>query len=174
MDSPQSNEWKLAIEEELDNLERLKTWEIAKLPRDRDYVDSKWVFKIKRDENGQITTYKARLVAKEFNQREGIDYTQTYAPVASFSIVRLLLAISVTYGWTTRHLDVKSAYLNGQLAEEIYMKVPTLSKDNKIIKLLRPIYGLKQSGYNWNEELDNFLIGSGFTRLKSSNCYLQI
>lgn len=159
-----------AIEEELSNLKRLKTWEVARLPVDKDCVESKWIFKLKRDANGQIARYKARLVARGFKQKESIDYTQTYAPVAKFTIVRLLLAISVTFGWTMRHIDVKSAYLNGYLKEEIYMR-PTSHQDEeeKIVKLLRPIYGLKQSGHNWNDALDGFLIDAGFTRLKSSN-----
>lgn len=75
---------------------------------DKDCIDSKWVFKLKRDANGQVARYKGRLVARGFTQKEGIDYTQTYAPVARFAIVRFLLAMSVTFGWTTRHIDIKS------------------------------------------------------------------
>lgn len=80
--------------------------------------------------------------------------------------------MSVTFGWTTRYIDVKSAYLNGHLKEELYMRLPALHKneETKVIKLLKPIYGLKQSGHNWNEALDSFLIKAGFMRLKSFNC----
>lgn len=172
LSSPQSENWIQAVEEELSNLERLKTWEIVELPAGKGFIDSKWVFKVKRDANGQVARYKARLVARGFTQKEGTDYTQTYAPVARFAVVRLLLAMSVIFGWKTRHIDIKSAYLNGKLAEELYMKLPTLRKNEKarIVKLLRPIYGLKQSGHNWNEALDDFLVEAGFTRLKSSNC----
>lgn len=93
--------------------------------------------------NGQVVRFKARLVARGFNQKEGINYNQTYVPVARFDTVRFLLAISAIFGWTTRHIDIKSAYLNGYLKEEIYMRLPALNKneETKIVKLLRPIYG---------------------------------
>jgi len=172
LSSSQSENWMQAVEEDLSNLERLKTWKIVELPVGKDCIDSRWIFKVKRDVNGQIARYKARLVARGFTQKEGMDYTQTYAPVARFAVVRLLLAMSVTFGWKTRHIDIKSAYLNGQLAEELYMRLPTLykNKEAKIVKLLRPIYGLKQSSHYWNEALDDFLVETGFTRLESSNC----
>ncbi|KMQ86904.1 retrovirus-related pol polyprotein from transposon tnt 1-94 [Lasius niger] len=170
--SPQSDEWIQAVEEELSNLERLETWEVVEPLVGKVCIDSKWVFKLKRDTSGKIARYKARLVARGFNQKEGIDYDQTYAPVARFAIVRFLLAMSVTFGWLTRHIDIKSAYLNGHLKEELYMRLSALHKneETKTVKLLRPIYGLKQSEHNWNEALDGFLIEAGFTRLKSSNC----
>lgn len=171
LSSPQSDEWIHAVEEELSNLKRLKTWKAVELPMSKNCIDSKWVFKLKRDTNGKIARFKARLVARGFNQKEGIDYDQTYAPVARFAIVRFLLAASVTFGWLTRHIDIKSAYLNGHLKEELYMRLPALHKneETRTVKLLRPIYGLKQSGHNWNEALDDFLIEAGFMRLKSSN-----
>ena len=111
-------------------------------------------------------------MAQGFTQEKGIDYNETYSPVANFSIIRLLSAFSIEYGWYTRHIDVKNAYLYGNLREEIYMKLPPLhnSEKGKVAKLLRPIYGLKQSGRNWNEELNEFLIKIGFERLKSSSC----
>jgi len=111
-------------------------------------------------------------VAQGFNQRKNIDYNQTYAPVVSFSVVRLLLALSAKFGWVTRHIDVKNAYLNGYFEEEIYMKLPPLqdNQEGKIVRLLRPIYGLKQSGKNWNDALDSVLTKKGFKRLQSSNC----
>lgn len=169
--SPQSDEWIQAVEEELNNLERLNTWKVVEPPMSKNCIDSKWIFKLKHDENGQIARYKARLVARGFTQKEGIDYFQTYAPVARFAIIRVLLAMSATFGWMTRHVDIKSAYLNGHLKEELYMRLPALrNNETKIVKLLRPIYGLKQSGHNWNEAIDSFLIEAGFTRLKSSNC----
>lgn len=97
LESPQSKEWMTGINEEIENLERLKTWiDEPSLPKN--YIGSKWIFKLKRDVNGNIARYKARLVAQGFGQRENIDYDQTYAPVVSFSTVRLLLTLSVTFG----------------------------------------------------------------------------
>jgi len=170
--SPESAHWMQAINEELNNLKRLQTWEEVEETSNVNCIESKWIFKIKRDANGEIARFKARLVARGFSQKEGIDYDQTYAPVARFAIVRLFLAMSVIFGWTTRHMDIKCAYLNGQLKEQLHMRLPTIQDDEKprIVKLLRPIYGLKQSGHNWNETINSFLIENGFVCLKSSNC----
>lgn len=126
-------------------MKRLQTWEEVEETSNVNCIESKWIFKIKRDANGEIARFKARLVARGFSQKEGIDYDQTYAPVTRFAIVRLFLAMSVIFGWTTRHIDIKCAYLNGQLKEKLYMRLPTLQDDekSKIVKLLRPIYELK-------------------------------
>lgn len=172
LESPQATQWKEAIKEELNNLSDRNTWEVTKLPEGRKCIGCRWVFKLKRDANGEICRYKARLVAQGFSQKKGMDYNETYSPVASFSIIRLMLAITMEFRWHTRHIDIKCAYLHGQLEEEIYMKLPPRceSKEGSVAKLLRPIYGLKQSGRNWNKELDDFLIKQGFRRLKASGC----
>ena len=169
--SPQSKQWKHAIKEEIDSLVQRKTWEITQLPEGKNCVGCKWVFKLKTNAEGKITRYKARLVARGFTQRKEIDYSETYSPVVNFSVIRLLSALSVEYQYT-RHVDVKNAYLYGNLREEIYMELPPFinAEKGEVARLLRPIYGLKQSGRNWNEELDTFLIEIGFKRLKSSNC----
>ena len=170
--SPQSKQWRCAIKEEVDSLVQRKTWEITQLPEGKKCVGYKWVFKLKANADGKITRYKARLVARGFTQRKEVDYGETYSPVVNFSVIRLLSALSVEYQWHTRHIDVKNAYLYGNLREEIYMELPpfTNAENGEVARMLRPIYGLKQSGRNWNEELDTFLIEIGFKRLKSSNC----
>lgn len=172
MSSPQAIQWKEAIREEIENMERLKVWKLATPPRGSSTIGSKWVFKVKTDAQGQVARYKARLVARGFAQKQGIDYDETYAPVARFSLIRYLLALAVIFGWTTRHIDIKCAYLNGNLEEEIYMRIPSMNEkeEEKIVRLLRPIYGLKQSGRNWNTILDAYLERKGFNRLKTSNC----
>lgn len=170
--SPQATEWKRAINEEIESLESQGTWEIVDLPQDKRCIGCKWIFKLKTDSEGKITRFKARLVAQGFSQEKGIDYSETYSPVANFSIIRFMLAITAMFGWHTRHLDIKCAYLNGKLEEELYMSVPPLYKveEGKVVKLKRPIYGLKQSGRNWNTEIDVFLTKNGFKRLRSSSC----
>lgn len=172
LSSPQTKQWQRAIKEELDSLVRRKTWENTILPEGKRCIGCKWVFKTKIDADGKISRYKARLVAQGFTQEKGIDYDETYSPVINFSVIRLLLALSTEYQWHTRHIDVKNAYLYGNLHEEVYMKLPPLynAKEGEVARLLRPIYGLKQSGRKWNEELNEFLIEIGFERLKSSNC----
>ncbi|CAK9816510.1 Retrovirus-related Pol polyprotein from transposon TNT 1-94 [Anthophora quadrimaculata] len=170
--SPQARQWKNAIREELDSLSNRNTWEVTELPKGRKCIGCKWVFKLKTNTEGKITRYKARLVAQGFSQKKGVDYSETYSPVANFSLIRLFLALAVIFKWHTRHVDIKCAYLYGTLKEEIYMKLPPLynAKEGMVAKLLRPIYGLKQSGRNWNEELDVYLTGQGFKRMQSSSC----
>lgn len=118
LESPQASEWKEAIEDELNSLERRKTWEITKLPKGRKCIGCRWVFKLKTNTEGEVTRYRARLVAKGFSQKKGIDYSETYTPVANFSLIRLFLALTVMFRWHTRHIDIKCAYLYGKLEEE--------------------------------------------------------
>ncbi|CAK9803102.1 Retrovirus-related Pol polyprotein from transposon TNT 1-94 [Anthophora quadrimaculata] len=155
-----------------ESLSNRNTWEVTELPKGRKCIGCKWVFKLKTNTEGKITRYKARLVAQGFSQKKGVDYSETYSPVANFSLIRLFLALAVIFKWHTRHVDIKCAYLYGTLKEEIYMKLPPLynAKEGMVAKLLRPIYGLKQSGRNWNEELDVYLTGQGFKRMQSSSC----
>lgn len=170
--SPQHKEWKLAMDDEIHSLESMNTWETVDSEEHIKCIGSKWIYRVKTDHMGKIIKYKARLVAQGYNQKKDVDYFETYAPVASISIIRLLLAMSVSQSWKIHHLDVKCAYLYGDLDEDIYMKLPTgyHESDRKIVKLKKPIYGLKQSGRNWNNTIDLFLNKNGFQRLKGNNC----
>ncbi|KAI0991259.1 hypothetical protein K3495_g16928, partial [Podosphaera aphanis] len=142
--------WKNAIEEEMNALNRNNTWQIVPIPEDRNLVGSKWVFRVKHKADGSIERYKARLVAKGFSQQPGTDYDDTYAPVARFDSLRLLLALATHKGWTPRQLDVKSAFLYGKLDREIYMQIPDGYKlPGKCYLLRKSIYGLKQSPLVW-------------------------
>jgi hypothetical protein len=109
---------------EMDAVEKNRTWELADLPRGHRAITLKWVFKLKRDEVGAIIRHKARLVARGFLQREGINFDNAFAPVAWMESVRLLLALAAQEGWRVHHMDVKSAFLNGDLKEEIYVHQP--------------------------------------------------
>ncbi|XP_076544682.1 uncharacterized protein LOC117610925 [Osmia lignaria lignaria] len=145
LNSPQAAEWKNAINEELDSLSSRGTWEVTNLSEGRKCIGCRWVFKLKTDTDGVITRYKARIIAQGFSQEKGVDYSETYSPVANFSLIRLFLALTVTFRWDTRHVDMKCAYLYGELREETFMKPPPLYevKEGTVVKLLRPIYGLK-------------------------------
>jgi hypothetical protein len=101
-----------------------KTWELMTLPAGQRAIGLKWVFKVKRDPAGNIVKHKARLVAKGYAQRQGVDFDEVFAPVARMETVRLLLALSAHSGWQVHHMDVKSAFLNGDLAEEVYVHQP--------------------------------------------------
>jgi hypothetical protein len=119
--------WQAAITEELDALSRNRTWDLLDLPPDKSVVGCKWVFKIKTRSDESIERYKARLVAKGFTQEYGIDYEETFALVARLSFVRTLLAVAASHQWKLFQMDVKNAFLNGDLSEEVYMQPSTFT-----------------------------------------------
>jgi hypothetical protein len=129
------------------------------------------VFKLKRNEHGAMVKYKARLVVKDYAQRRGIDYGEVFAPVARLDIVRLLIDLATHKGWEVHHLDVKSAFLNGDLLEEVFVEQPASfikkGSEEKVLKLKRALYGLHQAPRAWNAKLDDTLIELGFTRSPS-------
>lgn len=112
------------MQREITALEENNTWELTPLPPGKNAIDSKWVYKIKYKPNGEVERYKARLVAEGYTQMEGVDFHDTFAPVAKLVTVRVLLTIAVKRGWTIHQLDVNNAFLHGDLNEEIYMKIP--------------------------------------------------
>jgi hypothetical protein len=142
-------DWKKAMDEEYDAPIENKTWHLVPSNSTRNLIDCKWVFRIKKHADGTIERYKARLVAKGFKQRYGIDYEDTFSPVVKSATIRLVLALSVSQGWSLRQLDVKNAFLHGVLEEEVYMKQPPGFEDTRfphhICKLDKSLYGLKQA-----------------------------
>nr|GEV14146.1 retrovirus-related Pol polyprotein from transposon TNT 1-94 [Tanacetum cinerariifolium] len=140
-------------------LENNKTWIFTLLPSGKTPIGSKWVYKIKLRSDGTIDRYKPRLVAKGFNQKEGIDYTKTFAPVAKMPTVRTLIVVAVQNGWPIQQLDVNNAFLHGDLNEEVYMTVPQgyphPLPPNVVCKLTKSIYGLNKQTYNGIEFLRN-------------------
>jgi hypothetical protein len=118
------NCWRKAIAEELAAIEENKTWSLTTLPADRHAIGLKWVFKVKRDEQGAVVRHKARLVVKGYAQKQGIDFEEVYALVARMEAIRVLLALAAHQGWQVHHMDVKSAFLNGDLQEEVYVDQP--------------------------------------------------
>lgn len=146
-------EWYRAIDEELSAIRSNNTWTLTELPKGKRAINSKWVFKIKYGETGN-TCHKARLVVKGCSQRKGFDYSETYAPVARMTTVRILLSIINNQKLIAEQLDVKNAFLHGNLEEEIYMKQPDGSEDGttKVCKLVKTLYGLKQSPRAWSAE----------------------
>jgi hypothetical protein len=159
--------WLAAIHEELESLKAKGVYkEVDEVPPGRRPVDSKWVLHIKRDGEGLISRFKARLVAKGFTQIPGQDFTFTFAPVARWESIRTLLTIVACYDWELRQIDVKTAFLNGPLEEEIYMKKPDVLGYGFWL-LLKGLYGLKQSGRTWYLELNERLQTIGLKRLQS-------
>lgn len=129
---------------------------------------TEWVFKLKRDPNGKIIKHKARIVAKGYVQKHGIDFDEVFAPVARIETIRLILALAGSNEWKVHHLDVKSVFLNGNLEEEVYVCQPDgyqkKGQDHKVYKLSKVLYGLKQAPKAWNACLDRPLKSIGFTR----------
>src|SRR6185312_15070292 len=158
--------WRAAMQSEMDAVEKNRTWELADLPRGHRVITLKWVFKLKRDEAGTVVKHKARLVARGFVQQEGVDFDDAFAPVARMESVRLLLALAAQEGWRVHHMDVKSAFLNGDLKEEVYVHQPPgfaiPGKEGKVLRLRKALYGLRQAPRAWNAKLDSTLKGMGF------------
>jgi histone deacetylase 1/2 len=151
--------WKVAMQEEYDALQRNNTWHLVPSREGKNIIDCKWVYKVKRKSDGTIDRYKARLVAKGFKRRYGIDYEDTFSPVVRIETVRLVLSIAVSRGWTLRQLDVQNAFLHGVLEEEVYMRQPPGFEkgDHLICKLDKALYGLKQAPRAWYARLSSKL-----------------
>ena len=138
---------------EMDSMYDNKVWTLVDPPEGVKPVGCKWVFKKKTDMDGNVITYKARLVAKGYKQKERIDYDETFSPVAVPKSIRILLAITAYQDYEIWQMDVKTAFLNGNLQEDVYMTQPegfTSSNRSQICKLQRSIYGLKQASWSWN------------------------
>jgi hypothetical protein len=165
--------------EKLQAIERNNTWELVELPAHTKAIEVKWVFKLKHNADGSIARHKARLVARGFLQREGLDYLEVFAPVARLETVRLVVALACNQGWSTFHLDVKSAFLNGPLDEEVYVTQPpgfVIQKEaSKVYKLHKALYGLKQAPRAWNKKIDSYLVELRFVKCKSEyGVYVQV
>ncbi|GMI98499.1 hypothetical protein HRI_003519200 [Hibiscus trionum] len=162
--------WILAMQEELNQFERSKVWTLVERPNNQSTIGTKWVFRNKLDENGNIVRNKARLVAQGYTQEEGIDFDETYAPVARMEAIRMLLAFACYHDFKLFQMDVKSAFLNGFINEEVYVEQPPGFEDSKfpnhVFKLTKALYGLKQAPRAWYERLSTFLIEKGFEKGK--------
>ncbi|GJR56348.1 retrovirus-related pol polyprotein from transposon TNT 1-94 [Tanacetum coccineum] len=175
--------WIVAMQEELNQFVANDVWELVPQPRNMTIIGTKWVFRNKLDENGIVSRNKARLVAQGYNQQEGIDYDETYAPVARLESIRILLAYTYSLDFKLFQMDVKSAFLNGFINEEVYVAQPPgfidFEKPDHVYKLKKALYGLKQAPKAWYDRLKAFLIkheykmgmvdNTLFTKKKSSN-----
>lgn len=166
-----SDDWMAAIQSELNSLEANKTWTLVELPPGRTAIDNKWVFRRKLKPNGEAGEYKARLVAKGFSQKFGFDYKETFAPVAKMTTLRILLSLANVKNLLIHQMDVKTAFLNGNLNEEIFMKQPKGFENGKLVcRLNKSLYGLKQASRMWNERFHLFVTKIGFIRSKYDYC----
>ncbi|KAK8954855.1 hypothetical protein KSP39_PZI002166 [Platanthera zijinensis] len=166
----QDQHWIDAMQEELNQFRRCKVWELVPKPRGHNIIGTKWIYRNKLDESGIIVKNKARLVAKGYRQEEGIDFDQTFAPVVRLEAIRMFLAYAAYQDFKVYQMDVKSAFLNGDLKEEVYVEQPSgfvdPLKPDSVYKLRKALYGLKQAPRAWYETLSTFLIENKFSRGK--------
>jgi Reverse transcriptase (RNA-dependent DNA polymerase)/GAG-pre-integrase domain len=169
--SKYADEWREAMEEEINILNKRGTWILEYLPPDRKAVGCRWTFVIKFGPSGTIIRFKARLVAQGFSQIPGIDFDDTFAPTVRQDILRILLHLTISFGWYRGQDDVTAAFLNTRLVETIYMRQPQGFGDgtNRVRKLVRSIYGLKQAARCWNQYLYAALLGIGYHRTYSDS-----
>ncbi|GJY16942.1 retrotransposon protein, putative, ty1-copia subclass [Tanacetum coccineum] len=156
---PESDKWFNAMNVEMQSMSDNEVWELVDFPPNDKTVGHKWLFKKNIDMDGAVHTYKARLVAKGFTQTSRIDYEETFSLVADIRAIRILIAIAVFYDYEIWQMDVKTVFLNGYLSEEVYMEQPegfiNQKFPNRVCKLKRSIYGLKQASRNWNKRFDD-------------------
>jgi hypothetical protein len=170
MNSPESAQWVKAMEEEMDSLHEKKTWELVARPAGIKVLSSKWVFRIKSNPDGQVDRFKARLVVRGFQQEFGVDFFETFSTVSRYESIRLLLATAQVHSLAIMQFDVKTAFLNGPLEEDVYMAQPQgFSNGNptEVCHLLRSLYGLKQSPKNWRTRIESFLATCGLLPLNT-------
>ncbi|CAG9135108.1 unnamed protein product [Plutella xylostella] len=175
MSGSEAEQWRAAMSDEYDSFKKNNCWTLVDRPANHKAVKCKWVFKRKRGLDGEILRYKARLVAKGYTQTYGVDYEETFAPVVRYSTIRMLLAIAAEYNMEIDHMDVITAFLNGDLKEQVYMEQPEgfeiKGGNGKVYKLNKAIYGLKQAAKSWYDKLDTALTQNfGFKRVSTEPC----
>ena len=162
--------WIDAMNDEIEALNKNDTYEICELPPGRKAIGNKWVWKIKFKSNGEVDRYKARLVVKGCNQKEGVDFDETFAPVVKMVTIRCLLVVAIQNSWPIFQLDINNAFLYGDLNETVYMKLPEgffPKEDTRVCRLKKSLYGLKQAPRQWNAKLTSTLVENGFNQSKS-------
>ncbi|KAL0377532.1 UNVERIFIED_CONTAM: Retrovirus-related Pol polyprotein from transposon TNT 1-94 [Sesamum radiatum] len=174
LSSPEAPFWKEAINSEIESIMQNHTWELMDLPPGSTPLGCKWILKRKYKADGSIDKYKARLVAKGFKQKEGLDFFDTYSPVTRITSIRVLIAIAALYDLEIHQMDVKTAFLNGELDEEIYMEQPegfvVPGQEKKVCRLVKSLYGLKQAPKQWHEKFDRTMLSNGFKINECDKC----
>jgi hypothetical protein len=165
--------------EEYQSIIKNDVWEIVPRPKSKDVVSSKWLFKIKHVVDGSIEKYKARFVARGFSQKEGIDYEETFAPVAKYTSIRTIIALAAKMKWKLHQTGRKTLFLNGVIEEEVYIEQPqgfeVEDRKTHVCKLKKALYELKQALRAWYGRIDSFLTSLGFTENKvDSNLYFKV
>ncbi|GJR14086.1 zinc finger, CCHC-type containing protein [Tanacetum coccineum] len=166
--------WKEVINDEMDSIMGNNNWVLADLPPSCKPLGCKWIFKRKLKVDGTIKKFKARLVIQGFKRKSGIDYFDTYALVTRIRCIRPLIAMALIHNLIIHHMDVKTAFLNGDLDEEVYMNQPQgfimLGNENKVCKLIKYLYGLKQEHKQWHQKFDEVVLSNGYLLNQADKC----
>lgn len=172
-DAKKQRVWREAMIKEIESIEKNQTWELMALPKGVKPIGVKWVFKTKLNEEGNVEKHKARLVAKGYAQNYGIDYTEVFAPVARLDTVRTILAVAAKSSWDVFQLDVKSAFLHGELKEDVYISQPEgfiiSGEEEKVYKQKKALYGLKQAPRAWFSRIEAYFLRENFERCPSEH-----
>ena len=171
---PEKNQWMKAMQEEMESLQKNGTYKLVELPKGKRPLKCKWVFKLKKDGNGKLVRYKARLVVKGFKQKKGIDFDEIFSPVVKMTSIRTILSLAASLDLEVEQLDVKTAFLHGDLEEEIYMEQPegfeVAGKKHMVCKLNKSLYGLKQAPRQWYMKFDSFMKSQTYLKTYSDPC----
>lgn len=167
-EAERDEKWRKAMDLEIEAIKKNETWQLTTLPKGAKKIGVKWVFKTKLNENGEVDKFKARLVAKGYAQQQGIDYHEVFVPVARWDTIRMVLALAAQKGWCVYQLDVKSAFLHGELTEDVYVEQPLgyvrKGEEEKVYKLKKALYGLKQASRAWYSKIEAYFVKEGFER----------
>ena len=149
------------MQEKYSSIMKNDVWEVVPRPEGKSMVTSRWLYKVKHAADGSIEKFKARLVARGFFQVEGVDYEETFAPVARYTSIRSIISIAAEMGWKIHQMDVKTAFLNGFIQEEVYIEQPqgfeVHGKESHVCRLKKALYGLKQAPRAWYSGIDTYL-----------------
>lgn len=160
--------WQQAMDAEIKSIEKNDTWELVDLPKGHKTIGVKWVYKTKLNEKGEVDKHKARLVAKGYKQEYGVDYEEVFAPVARQETIRSVISLAALNSWPIFQLDVKSAFLHGELNEEVYVDQPPgyvkTGEENKVMRLKKALYGLKQAPRAWYNRINAYFLKQGFQK----------
>ena len=166
VEAAEHKQWRVAMQDELNMIDKNNTWELVDRPSHKKPIGVKWVYRTKLNFDGSINKHKARLVVKGYAQMFGVDFSETFAPVARLDTIRMLLALAAQRKWKIYQLDVKSAFLNGYLEEEIFVEQPEgfaiKGKEEKVYLLKKALYGLRQAPRAWYSRIDTHLLTLGF------------
>lgn len=168
------DKWVEAMQDEMESLHENHTYELVELPKGRRTLKNKWVHRIKSDDTSLKPRYKARLVVKGFSQKKGINFEEIFSPVVKMSSIRVVLGLAAVLDLEIEQLDVKTAFLHGDLEEEIYMEQPegfkVPEKENMVCRLKKSLYGLKQAPRQWYKEFDSFMADHNFKKTMNDHC----